>query len=275
MRVYFNSPQVLKTIRPCPRSSCSRLAGGSTRFGPQSPGNTTHERKDRGTRGPVRAVMFDFDGPVCDVFSGHPASEVAARMLRATESLDPQFRQKSRRPEDPIELLREVVAYDYGLLTKAEDILRCGERIAVHTSRPTEFAKEAIVAASANNRPVAIISNNSEDAIHFYLSHHNLDRYVTIVIGRPYAQPDRMKPNPEALLLAARDLGIAPSEGVFIGDSVTDIEAARTVAMPCIGYAKRPERRRELQAAGASLVVDSMNDVAHVLNPNATTNHPA
>jgi beta-phosphoglucomutase-like phosphatase (HAD superfamily) len=215
----------------------------------------------------ARAVFFDFDGPICDVFSDHPASEIAERMLSAVGSLSPNVRLGSARPGDPIELLREMVTCGPSAIAEAESILRAGERIAVRTSRPTKFAEQAIFAAFESERSVGVVSNNSEEAINAYLSTHGLDQYVAVVIGRPYAQPDRMKPSPESLLRAATALGVAPADGIFIGDSITDVKAAQTAAMPCIGYAKRPARHRELRGAGASLVVDSMGDVARLLSP--------
>ncbi len=40
------------------------------------------------------------------------------------------------------------------------------------------------------------------------------------------------KPHPEALLLALRDLGLAPEQSVYVGDTTADLEMARTAGAP-------------------------------------------
>lgn len=48
----------------------------------------------------------------------------------------------------------------------------------------------------------------------------------------------RKKPDPEAVLLACKRLGIAPREALFIGDSQNDVDAARAAgcAIWCVPY---------------------------------------
>ena len=43
-----------------------------------------------------------------------------------------------------------------------------------------------------------------------------------------------LKPHPASLLHASSELGIAPAEGVYLGDDQRDIQAARAAGMPCV-----------------------------------------
>jgi phosphoglycolate phosphatase-like HAD superfamily hydrolase len=57
-------------------------------------------------------------------------------------------------------------------------------------------------------------------------------------------------------------------DSVFIGDSVTDIQAGRAARTPTIGYANRPKRRC-LTGAGADVVIDTMHELARALRSAA------
>jgi hypothetical protein len=84
-------------------------------------------------------------------------------------------------------------------------------------------------------------------------------------IGRKYAEPRRMKPNPGPVLDAVRALGGAPKSCVLVGDSLSDIEAARAAGVAAIGYANKPWKVDAF--ATADLVVTSMGDIADALSP--------
>ncbi|MBB4959377.1 HAD superfamily hydrolase (TIGR01509 family) [Micromonospora polyrhachis] len=101
--------------------------------------------------------------------------------------------------------------------------------------------------------PVAVVSNNSAGAVTTYLTDHRLADYVSPVVGRAYADPARMKPNPEPILQAVRSLSEPPGRCVLVGDSLSDIEGARAAGVRVIGYANRPPKVRTFRAAGADL----------------------
>jgi phosphoglycolate phosphatase-like HAD superfamily hydrolase len=70
-----------------------------------------------------------------------------------------------------------------------------------------------------------------------------------------------MKPNAaliqEALVLV--DAGAA--EAAMVGDSVTDVEAARAVGVRCIGLANRPCETHLLREAGPEAVIEHMAEL--------------
>jgi len=76
-----------------------------------------------------------------------------------------------------------------------------------------------------------------------------------------------MKPDPQ-LLHAALDISrAAPTEAVFVGDSITDALAGAAAGVPCIGYAKQAERAESLADADALIVVDDMHTLVTALRP--------
>ncbi len=85
-----------------------------------------------------------------------------------------------------------------------------------------------------------------------------LDVFTVNVCDREIRQG---KPNPEIFLLAAAELKIAPARCLVVEDAPAGIEAARAGNMLALGVARQHDAAL-LQAAGADLVVTSLDDVA-------------
>jgi HAD superfamily hydrolase (TIGR01509 family) len=212
--------------------------------------------------GGARVLLLDFDGPVCSVFAGLPAATVA-KQLRGRLCHGVALPDDVMEQDDPHEILRYTGTLGRDELTRAvEDALIAAEVTAAKSARPTPYAREVIVAARETGRPVAIVSNNAADAVRTYLDAHRLSRYVHPVIGRPYADPSRMKPDPFPVLAAVEELDADPAACVLIGDSVSDITGAAAAGVRSIGYANKPGKREGLTDAGADAVVDSLAPVA-------------
>ena len=71
-----------------------------------------------------------------------------------------------------------------------------------------------------------------------------------------------MKPHPELVRRAIDSMHADPAQSALVGDSVTDVDAARIAHVRTIGYANKPGKRDRLAGAGASAVVDSMTELA-------------
>lgn len=216
--------------------------------------------------GKVGAVLLDFDGPVCSIFAGYPAPQVAAELVDLLRQRGVDVPPDLASEPDPLEVLRRTGAAGDQTVTRAvEDALCAAERRAVESAEPTPYGREVIVAARQAGLPVAAVSNNSAGAVTAYLAAHRLAESVSPVIGRAYAEPSRMKPSPEPILQAARVLGVPPSMCVLVGDSLSDIEGAQAAGVQVIGYANRPPKVEVFRSAAADLVITSMGALASAL----------
>jgi beta-phosphoglucomutase-like phosphatase (HAD superfamily) len=74
-----------------------------------------------------------------------------------------------------------------------------------------------------------------------------------------------MKPNPTPIWSAVLALGVEPSSCALVGDSLSNIEAAKAAGTPAIGYANRLAKREKFRLAGANEVITSMGEIARVL----------
>ncbi len=139
------------------------------------------------------------------------------------------------------------------------------ELAAVEVAEPTRGAHAAIAACFRSGKMVTVVSNNGASAVEAYLRRHGLARYVSYVSARRSPDPNLLKPSPYLLVAAIEATGQNPEQSVLIGDSVTDIDAARAAGSASIGYANKPGKRESLNAAGADVIVTDMNDIVHSL----------
>ncbi|MFC8011732.1 HAD family hydrolase [Streptomyces cinereoruber] len=214
----------------------------------------------------ARVVLFDFDGPVCDVFAGLPAPEVAGELTALLSARDEAAGAKASQTDDPIEVLRIAHEANTELGQQIEQALTAAEVRAVAVAgQPTPGATEALQAARTAGRGVAVVSNNSAECVRAFLELHGLEEYVTEIVGRPSEQPHLMKPNPFPLITAAERMHIDVTSCTLIGDSLTDIQAAHAAGATVIGYANKPHKVDLFSEAQADVVTEHMQDIAEAL----------
>jgi HAD superfamily hydrolase (TIGR01549 family) len=201
----------------------------------------------------TRAVLFDFDGPLCHVFAGLPAARIARELAGLLDG--------NVITDDPLEVLSLATRSGPSMVKRVEDALIASEVAAIESAQATPGGIESVLACLEKCLPVGIVSNNSALAITGFLKQWKLEGRVHPLVGRTYLHPELMKPNTQPLEKALRELGRKPSEVVYIGDSDTDIEVAAAVGVPCIGYANKPGKRERFAAAGVT-VIETMRDVA-------------
>ncbi|TDD64491.1 hypothetical protein E1262_27980 [Jiangella aurantiaca] len=119
-------------------------------------------------------VMLDFDGPVCSVFAGLPAPEVAGRLRRELRRLGVRVDEKPERVGDPLSIYRHSREGGPVVVHAIYEALVAAELEAVTTATPTPGAVDVIEAVRESGRRVAVVSNNAADAVAKYLRTHDL-----------------------------------------------------------------------------------------------------
>ncbi|MCU7823498.1 HAD family hydrolase [Kitasatospora sp. DSM 101779] len=215
---------------------------------------------------PVKHVLLDFDGPVCSVFAGLPAPEVARRLRESLLATGEQVPASGETETDPLALFRLVADTRPDLAAATDQKLTILETEAVLIGRPNAGGEAVLRACAETGRALSIVSNNSGPAIEAYISSRGLSTYVSGVFGRAPGDPSSMKPSPRLLLDAMKATASKPAECVFIGDAARDVEAGHAAGVSTIGYANKPGKDARLATAGAAAVVDSMHVIAKALS---------
>ncbi|MET8339773.1 HAD family hydrolase [Streptosporangium canum] len=209
-----------------------------------------------------RAVLLDFDGPVCSVFAGLPAPVVAARLKRLLQDEGAKLPRDVAELDDPLKVLRRTAVFAPKLVGKVEAAFIGYETEAAGCAEITPGVRELLVACADADRPVVIVSNNSEPAIERFLDLAELSGQVAGVVGRSIGNPAEMKPHPRSVLRACEMVDVPPGEAVLVGDSDFDMQAAANAGTRSIAYANEPGKETRLVQAGADAVTRSMQELA-------------
>lgn len=215
----------------------------------------------------VRLLMLDFDGPVCRIFAGYPAPVIADELRHLVASRGLPLTDDLLSTTDPLQVLRLVEATGTQALTvEVASALREAEVRATKTAKQTPGLLGLIDAAAATNRMLAIVSNNSREAVASYLRQHGLTSRFAALTGRlSHELPSLLKPHPHLLQLALAEAQVEPHHAVFVGDSVTDILAAKAASVVSIGFRPYHHNMNDLVRAGANATVDSLHQLAAAL----------
>jgi len=167
---------------------------------------------------------------------------------------------------DPMEVLAwSAVSRDQHLISILDQTLTEAETEAVSSATLVSGAVGVIDRARALGIGVAIVSNNSAECIVKFLQIQGLSNSIAAIVARPPERPEKMKPDPYVVLRALEILEIKASNGLMVGDSLTDIQAAQAVGVPIIALANRPAKIEPFTALAPDAVILDMTTLADAL----------
>ena len=215
---------------------------------------------------PTRAVFFDLDGTLLDsirliIDSYHHALAVHGLPARTDDHwlagigtpLRVQFRDWAEEPalfESLIAVYRDynianhdsrVQAYP-GAVEMVREVRRAGLRAGLVTSKQRAGAERGLRFLKLE------------------------DEMQVIVAADDVTNP---KPHPEPLLIAAERLGTDPREGIYVGDSVHDMECGRAAGMRTAAALWGPFDRRQLAATRPDYWLEAPRDLRRLLGREA------
>lgn len=200
-----------------------------------------------------RAVIFDLDGTLLDTLddladSGnavlaalslpqHPADAYRHFVGLGIEELVRRMLPEDRRHPD---LVREATA-----LTGAEYKRRWKDK-----TRPYDGVDRMLAGLAELELPASVLSNKPQFYTDITVDEFFPQRPFVHVRGARPEVPN--KPHPAGALALAADLGFAPGEVVFVGDTATDMKTARGAGMLPVGALWGFRDEAELAENGAA-----------------------
>jgi HAD superfamily hydrolase (TIGR01509 family) len=204
------------------------------------------------------AVIFDFDETIIDLEPQHSAAhEALCRTLGSDYATLPEsFRKSSGRRI--IDDVRDMRAH-FGWNDAEDELLALRQRFfddaCAHAElAPMDGVVETIRILRERGMPLAITSSAVRASIEAILTRLGLrDAFTLIVDG---GEVVRGKPDPEAYLITARKLGVAPEACVVFEDSEVGVVAAKRAGMYCIAV-RNPHAQTWQDLSAADVIVDS------------------
>jgi HAD superfamily hydrolase (TIGR01509 family) len=207
----------------------------------------------------AQLVLLDFDGPICAVFAGYRAHEVAAQIMKHAANAGIVLRPAD--PDDPISVFKATAGMSPEAIAAVQDALVAEESRALSRTAPHPGIPELIGQLRERGHRLVVVTNNGADPVSEFIEHHDLAHDLDAVIGRDPHHPELLKPAPESITRALVLLDVPAEATVFVGDSITDVLAGQAAGVPVIGYANKPGKDQRLRDAGADAIITAMGDL--------------
>ena len=212
-----------------------------------------------------RAVIFDMDGTLADTFALVVAAWNAALAAHAGREFAAEEVIARFGIPDPAMLRREVPEH------LAEEVIERYHRHyeAQHTplARAFEGITDMLAAIKRRGLPTGVMTGKGRRAARITLAALGWESmFDAVVTGEDVA---RQKPDPEGLLIVAKQLGVHPRACVFVGDSPADIGAGKNAGMKTIVAGWHPVYLEQLRAMGFDYWAERPGDVVTLLGREA------
>ena len=213
----------------------------------------------------TKVIIFDFDGTLCDTRSNiiiafratmeHLGLEMRdEETCGATIGLTLRDGFKSMYPEfDDAKIDYCVETYRQIFAERRKELM------------PDLFpgVKETLEALRKRGYRMTIATSRLTDSLMLFMRHHDIDHYFEYAVGSDSVT--HHKPHPEPALKTLRELNIAPSEAIMVGDMPVDIAMAHNAGIRAIGVDYGNATREELEAAEADWIVDSITKILEII----------
>ncbi len=190
----------------------------------------------------IKGILFDMDGVI--VRQSLDFMAIKREIFGSTEGF----------------ILERMAGLDGPARARAEGILERHETGAARAAEPVDGAVEFLGWLADRGFRRGIVTRNSPRSV--AIVQEKLGIKVDAVVTREDAAP---KPSPEPVLVACRRLGIAPAEGLFVGDYEFDMLAGRRAGITTV-LLKNPIMQ---QSDHADLVIESFRDLQAWLSRDA------
>ena len=211
-----------------------------------------------------RAVLFDMDGTVLDTLSDLAAAanaalrefglpEVSREKVCASLGNGASYLMHACVPAGTDEALTDRILSWYKPYYDAHCRIE---------TRPYPGITELMGRLKARGIKQAIISNKGDAAVQELAAEFFPGLLETAVGESPTV---RRKPDPDAVLTAAKQMNTPLSECVYIGDTEVDLLTARNAAMDCIAVTWGFRSEEQLRAAGAVRIAHTAEELEKLI----------
>lgn len=188
---------------------------------------------------PLQAVLFDWDGTLADSVPvvTRATNEVLHRHGYGPVT-DRDIHDGMRFPTGERMAHHMEASYaDPGVRSladrMAEAFYEAAERLGHGYVSLFPGVREMLVSLHERGMPMGLVTNNRGAIVRSLVAERDLVRYFAVIIAEEEVL--QVKPSPEGVLRALRELGVSPEHALFVGDSLTDSQAAAAAAVAGVG----------------------------------------
>lgn len=132
-------------------------------------------------------------------------------------------------------------------------------KICLSKTKPYENINDVLIKLQHRNINLSVLSNKPHQFTVAIVNHYFKEIKFSQVWGEKPEFP--RKPDPSSAIEIAKHLDIAPSEILFVGDSVGDIKTAISAGMTPVGVSWGYHNVKKLEDAGAKFILEKPEDI--------------
>jgi len=138
-------------------------------------------------------------------------------------------------------------------------------------SRPFDGILPMMERLKAEGLLLAILSNKPDAAVQPLVRQYFSD-LVSLAVGE--LEGVRRKPHPDMVKAAARQLDVPLARCLYVGDTEVDIDTAKNAGIDCACVTWGFRTREQLKQAGASIIVDTPEELEKMINTDLSRASP-
>ena len=234
----------------------------------QLPKATAGERKPQL---PIKAVIFDLDGTIATFNLDYKAvraevrgyllkAEVPASLLSVNESIFEML--------EKAELFMKNKGKSAGAINEIRKaVLRIAEKYELEAAMHTNLVSGAVETLKALKRTelkIGLCTINSEKSMDYILKRFQITEFFQATVSRN--KVNYTKPHPEHLNAALAALGATARETLIVGDSISDMQAAKELKAIAVGLPTGVSTTEQLIQQGANYIITSITDLPNLID---------
>lgn len=222
-----------------------------------------------------KAVLFDLDGTLIEFKFPVKKSRRALFDFLRRSKFDVNRFTETMRTQDLIDAVHQQWTASRNPKSQPFDdvksslyrILDQFEYKSMSTARPFANSLYVIQKIRRKGGIVGIVTNSGRGPVQAILENNRFLPFVSLVITRN--EMGRMKPSPDGLLEAKRILGLETQDILYVGDSVLDIESAKSAKITCASIPTGIHRADELRNLSPDYMLERLSDIEKLVIPAA------
>ncbi len=208
------------------------------------------------------AIIFDLDGTLLDTEKG--IIETYRYLFTKYNRLDEFTKEVQLEVLGPsLHEIFEKYFIDIDEETLIEEYKAYNKSIFTERNKPMPHALLTLKTLQDEGYHIGIVSSKLKETVIDNLKTFDLDSYIEAIIGS--GDVKRQKPDPEGLNKIVIDNKWYRDQVIYVGDSVTDIEAGKRFGAYTVGFIFDPDRLEALQEAKANAYIDDLSKLLDII----------
>jgi HAD superfamily hydrolase (TIGR01549 family) len=211
----------------------------------------------------VKTVIFDLDGTLANFNLNYRSLRADARSLLLHAGVPASVLLPN---ESIFEMLKKTEVYfkknPESFEANKNKVLAIAEKYELEAAASTSLvsgASEVLKTLKEKDIKMGLCTISSGKAANFILQRFKIADYFGAVVPRECVR--YVKPHPEQIELALKALGEKAKSTLFVGDSVSDMAAAKEAGAIAVGFPSTHSTPKDLIGAGADYIITALTDL--------------